>query len=78
MVAIVAYAWCADICCPECTKAAYNVNVLKPDAHSPNYGHFDEHNLPDMIDREGNRVHPVFSTDEYIPAYCGSCHEELS
>ena len=39
----------------------------------------DEHGLPDdLIDREGNRVRPVFSTDEIAPGeVCDDCFRPL-
>lgn len=39
----------------------------------------DEHLIPyDAVDREGNPVHPIFSTDEQPePLYCGDCLEEI-
>jgi hypothetical protein len=41
----------------------------------------DEHGLPmDLIDREGNPVHPVYDIDEDVDGaftHCGDCHEEL-
>lgn len=40
----------------------------------------DEHGLAfDLIDREGNPVHPVFSTDERGDSltHCGDCGAEL-
>ena len=38
----------------------------------------DENLIPtDQADREGNPIHPVFSTDEHKFTHCGDCHEEL-
>lgn len=38
----------------------------------------DEHRIPELAtDREGNPVHPVFSTDEHDFTHCGTCREEL-
>lgn len=81
MTRIIAYAFEADVHCPACTALAHQRSSirfqLRPESVA---GRRDEHGLPEtMMDREGNPVHPIFSTDEQLePLFCGDCHERIS
>lgn len=73
---IIAYTYCADVHCPDCTShnAAIGALVRRP----PLQLGTDQHGIAfDLIDREGNPVRPVFSTDEHGLTHCGDCHEGL-
>lgn len=80
MVKVLGYAFDADIHCVACTRKAYQDGSLKvrPLARFNN-SHRDEHGLPyGLGDREGNAVHPIFSTDENALAeHCGDCGASL-
>jgi len=77
---IIAYTYLAAIHCPDCTRRAlhaYRQQLTRPFVGPAVY---DEHGLPDdMIDREGNPVRPVFSTDGDIgPAdTCDDCGRHI-
>ena len=82
MTRIVAYTYEADVHCPECTRKRFAA------AYYGQWHPRDEHGLPDyaerdpqaMTDREGNPVHPVFSTDEVTRTHythCGTCLHPL-
>ena len=68
---IIAYSYEADIHCVECAKKRF---VVESDLVTR-----DEHGLPvNVHDREGNHVHPIFSTDEQLDApFCGDCHAKI-
>lgn len=74
MPRVIGYTYCADTHCVSCTQEAANVGILT--RVPPLELGTDEHGLAyDLTDREGNRVHPMFSTDE-VPArgeHCGDC-----
>jgi hypothetical protein len=77
---IVAYSYLAALHCPHCTRSAlraYRQQIMRP---HPGPEWLDEHGLPDdMIDREGNPVRPVFSTDEIAPSeVCDDCFRPLT
>ena len=76
MTAINAYTYLAAPHCPYCAGYAYRQQVLRSYTDS---AQIDEHGLPDdMIDREGNPVRPVFSTDEIAPGeVCDDCFRPL-
>lgn len=76
---IVAYTYLAALHCPDCTRRAlraYHQQIFRP---HPGPAQLDEHGLPDdMIDREGNPVRPLFSTDEIAPdEVCDDCYRPL-
>jgi len=78
-MSIIAYTYLASIHCPRCTRSAlraYRQQITRP---YPGPAKLDEHGLPvDMIDREGNPVIPVFSTDEIEPDdVCDDCFRPL-
>ena len=79
-MSIVAYSYLGALHCPYCTGyalRAYRQQIMRP---YPGPAQLDEHGLPDdMIDREGNPVHPVFSTDEIAPSeVCDDCFRPLT
>ena len=81
---IIAYTYEGDVYCPDCTKARWGRQGFRLDTveHMRLANNFqrvtDEHHLPiNLIDREGNPVHPVFSTDEREFTRCSDCGESL-
>lgn len=75
---IIAYTFNADMYCPCCTReAAANGNLVR---RPPLECETDEHGIAlDLVDRAGDRVMPVFSTDE-IPDQgidCTHCEREI-
>ena len=76
MPRIIAYTYCADVHCPDCTSADADVGILRREP--PLRLDVDEHGLAyDLIDREGNPIHPVFSTDEFDFTSCSDCGERI-
>jgi len=78
-MSVVAYTYEVDFHCIECTqaRAARGGFRLAPESlHEDAQARLDEHGVSyDAVDREGNFVHPVFSTDEIRPdECCGDCH----
>lgn len=76
---IVAYAYLAALHCPYCTRYALRAYRQQITRLHPGPARLDEHGLPDdMIDREGNPVRPVFSTDALEPDdVCDDCLRPL-
>ena len=77
-VRIVAYTFEADIHCPDCTteRAALGLLTREPPLRQP----VDEHGLTaDLVDREGNPIRPVFSTDAFdaVAPRCSECGAAL-
>lgn len=73
-VQIVAYTFEADIHCPDCTIERAAVGLLKREP--PLNPYTDEFGLTaDLVDREGNPVKPVFSTDAFniVVSRCSEC-----
>lgn len=68
MTRIVAYTYEADVHCPACANNRFGQHIRYPR---------DANGIPlDSTDREGNPVHPVFSTDEVTRTHythCGTC-----
>ena len=74
---IIAYTYCADVHCPECTKRDAAVGIIKREP--PLRMGTDMHGITeDLVDSEGNRVHPVLDIDEHDFTHCGDCREELT
>lgn len=82
---IIGYAYLAAIHCPACTAGMWqygtdelHVDNNHPSAH-PVTWQCDVNDIPhNLVDREGNLVSPVFSTDENAPdEYCDDCGEPL-
>lgn len=83
---IIGYTYEADVHCPACTKARFDLPAIRHGfdlaAHnaSKRHGWIDEHGLSiDLIDSEGNLIHPVFDISEDVQTlnHCRDCHEEL-
>jgi len=74
---IVAYTYEADFHCPACAVEAAAVGLLKREPPLDSWT--DEHGLAaDLIDREGNRIHPVFDIDEHEhDETCGDCRAPI-
>lgn len=73
---IIAYTYDADVSCPDCASHDASAGILR--RVPPLQGGADEHGLAyDLVDREGNPVHPVFSTDEHEFTHCADCGAEL-
>lgn len=67
---IIGYSYEADIYCPRCTQFRFFDPSVPTDKR-------DEHLVPlEAKDREGNRVHPIFSTDEppEHTCWCRNCN----
>jgi hypothetical protein len=76
--AIIAYAYEAALHCPDCTRKRHQRTPFQYPAEDCGPG--DEHGIPwRAVDREGNRVHPVFSTSSDADGeYCDDCCAELA
>lgn len=77
---IIAYAYEAALHCPGCThKRNQRTPFLSPPANGDRV-EADEHGIPwPVIDREGNRVRPVFDTSSDADGeYCDDCMEPLT
>jgi hypothetical protein len=76
---IVAYTLNADTVCPDCL---HDMMALSDGVSRsfPMSTQSDEHSVPlDLVDRDGNAVRPVFSTDEVdAGTCCGECHTPLA
>lgn len=80
MSRIVAYTYEADVHCPACARKRFAPALTGCGPADLTQWHEDEHGLPiEATDREGNPVHPVFSTDERGDSltHCGDCGAEL-
>lgn len=69
-MAIVAYTYEAAMHCPCCAFKRFHTAIVK---------NSDEHGVDlDAVDREGNLVHPVHSTDEgWTGEACDTCRAPL-
>ena len=71
---IIAYTYDAAMHCPACTLRNFHTGRLALAYPCAN----DEHGVPyDLLDREGNPVRPVFTTDEHDFTHCCDCGEGL-
>jgi hypothetical protein len=86
MTHIIAYTYEADVHCPYCTLNAFMLGGAdrdrglhhKPITITPRFFDRDEHGLPvELIDSDGNPVHPVFTTDEHDFTHCGECGQPI-
>lgn len=77
---IIAYTYGADVHCPACTVTALRNGQLHIDNANPlKHVAGDEFGIPlNVVDREGNLIHPAFDIDEHGFTHCGDCHEELT
>jgi hypothetical protein len=81
---IIAYTYHADVHCPACTGAALRSGAIHIDNNHPlaipvKQVGIDEYGIPlNVVDSEGNLIHPVFSADENTGFYhCGECFADL-
>lgn len=76
---VIAYTYDADVHCPGCANEDANVGILHREP--PLQLGVDEHGLAyDLMDKEGNRITPVFDTDEDqdgVFTHCGDCRQKL-
>lgn len=74
---IIGYTYEADFHCPECAFNEAVTGSLK--RQPPLYVGSDECGMAmDLVDREGNKVRPVYDIDEAVnAAYCGDCFVRL-
>lgn len=76
---VIGYTYCADAHCIDCTRGAYMRGELLPPCFDPSP---DENDIPTFArDREGNPLHPIFSTDEVSDVdglFCGDCFERIA
>lgn len=79
---VIGYTYNADCHCVNCARDSLNQGQFGHMIDCPDGPGDDENGIPyDSIDREGNSIHPIFSTDEgYVDdegvehAYsCGDC-----
>lgn len=67
---IIAYTYEAEVHCPACTRDSFKRRKATE--------WVDENGISDVCeDRDGNPVHPVFSTDEHNFTNCADCGAEL-
>lgn len=73
---IVAYAFGADHWCEGCAREAFTLGSLRAPEGAD--GRLDENGIPeDLIDSEGNPLHPVFAHEESPEEglFCGGCRD---
>ena len=85
---VTAYTYMADYHCPDCTKVARDNGALVVNNYHPhavklgsspdlNRDQHDQHY--NLVDREGNLIHPIFDIDEKLqPLHCCDCGEEIT
>jgi hypothetical protein len=73
---VIGYTYDADVHCIDCTQLAADVGILKREP--PLVMKTDENGIAqDLVDSEGNPVHPIFGDAEQTEV-CGDCGEELN
>ena len=76
---VIAYGYEADIHCVDC--ALGDLSRMKVDHHHSYAmgGPCLDDNLIecDVVDGDGNLIHPVFATDEHQETHCGNCRKAL-
>jgi hypothetical protein len=83
MPRVIAYTYEADVHCPACTQARHLKGGFKIDwdLHCEMIKTtctIDANQVPYCAtDKEGNLIHPVFSTDEHDFTHCADCGGEL-
>jgi hypothetical protein len=77
MPRIYGYAFNAALCCPACTRIAYETEELRRQIPPKPRERLDQHGLPDdLCNCHGEPVTPVFSTDDYPDGFtCDECGE---
>lgn len=76
MPKITGYAFNSALCCPDCTRLAFETGeLIRPDYRKPE--RLDQHRLPDDLTNTNHEpVRPVFSTDDYPDGWtCDECGE---
>lgn len=77
---VIAYTYEADVHCPSCAKA--RSQALRLDHNHPyaiGTPMLDECGIDyDLVDCEGNLIHPVFDTDEHEFTACSDCGEAVA
>lgn len=79
MVSIIGYSYDAAAHCPVCAAVDFINGVIQGDRNDTKIQR-DQYDLPEqMIDREQNPVHPIFSTDAESECgdFCDRCHTNL-
>lgn len=70
---VIGYTFDADVHCPGCARQALQAG------QGVAIGQLDEHGVDsEQRDREGNVVHPIFTTDETAFFCCGDCGNPLT
>jgi rubredoxin len=76
---IIGYSFNSAICCPTCTKVAFEVveELIQP--CQPNNPDYDEHGLPtNLTNTNREPVRPIFSTDDYPDGItCDECGAQI-
>lgn len=77
---VIAYTYEADVHCPACTKArAPSLRLDHTHPYAIGTQMLDEHGIDyDLVDCEGNLIHPVFDTDEHEFTACSDCGEAVA
>ena len=76
---IIAYTYEADVHCVHCTQMRDRGNNFFHRQYRDG-AQQDEHGIMDDVkDREGNPIHPIFSSDETPEGglHCGECHATI-
>ncbi len=76
---VIAYAYEADVHCPACTaKAAQRMKLDHSHPYAMGESCGDDNGIEyDLVDSEGNLIHPVFDIDENNFKHCSDCSDEL-
>lgn len=73
---ILAYTYSAAMHCVECTRNAADVGLLTREP--PLQLTTDQHGIAqDLVDNEGNPIHPVFHHEDIDGEYCDDCSEPI-
>lgn len=75
----IAYTFEADVHCPACTRrAAQRMKLDHNHPYAMGKSCKDEHAIEyDLVDSEGNLIHPAFDIDEHDFTHCSNCRERL-
>lgn len=76
---ILGYTHSADTWCPECVRKQWKEGELTRDPeHFYAHKGKDENGIPmDLVDSEGNIVHPIFLDNAYEDMNCAGCEDEI-
>jgi hypothetical protein len=77
---IYGYAFEADAHCVPCTqKATQRMKLDHNHPYAMGESCKDDQGVEyDLVDREGNLIHPLFTTDAELHTHCGDCRGEIS